>query len=62
MTDNITPIEKFRKKKEDAVYECACGSQHFYLLQPLTPDLVGAVQCRKCDLIINGVCWGTGNG
>ncbi len=51
MTNDVVDLESFREKKPDMVFECPCGSQHFYLFQD------GTVQCRSCQKIMEYIEW-----
>lgn len=48
---DITDINSFRKKQVEYVYQCPCGSQHFYLNRD------GTIACRSCELILEKVKW-----
>jgi hypothetical protein len=49
--ENVTEIEKFRKKKAEMVWECDCGGQHFYLNRD------GTIECRSCKQIRESIEW-----
>jgi hypothetical protein len=40
-----------RPKKPERVWECRCGSQHFYLNHD------GTIECRSCKLICEDLQW-----
>ncbi len=48
---DVTDLKSFHKKREEYVFECACGGQHFYL------NVDGSVECRSCDRIIQKIEW-----
>jgi len=47
----IVDIADFRQKRPEYVFECKCGSQHFYL------QVDGVIECRSCKLIIERIEW-----
>lgn len=48
---DVTRLDPFRKRKPEFVFECACGSQHFYLHQD------GCIECRSCKHIVEKIEW-----
>lgn len=48
---DVTPIDRFKQRAPDYVFECPCGSQHFYLHKD------GAVECRSCKQIVEKIEW-----
>lgn len=56
--EKVTDLADFRQKKTDLVFECKCGSQLFYL-RYAEPGLVGTIECRLCEQIMLGKCWGS---
>lgn len=44
-------LSKFRKKRMEYVWECSCGSQHFYLHRD------GTIECRSCKLVKEQIEW-----
>lgn len=52
----VIDLYKFRRKKPEYVIECACGCQHFFLLDG------GHIQCRMCDTVSTTREWGYNDG
>lgn len=48
---DVTHIDRFKKRTPDFVFECPCGSQHFYLHKG------GEIECRGCNQIIQKIEW-----
>lgn len=48
---DIIPIVRLRERKVDYVFECPCGSQHFYLHKG------GEIECRGCKGIVEKLEW-----
>lgn len=48
---DVTPIDRFRERKIEYVFECACGGQHFYLHQD------GCIECRDCEHRVDKIEW-----
>lgn len=48
---DVTRMDCFRQRKPEFVFECPCGSQHFYLHQD------GCIECRGCHFIIEKIEW-----
>lgn len=48
---DITSLDQFRERKSEIVFECPCGSQHFYLHQD------GYIECRGCKMIVDKIEW-----
>lgn len=47
----VTDIAQFRLKKPEWVFECACGSQLFFLQHD------GTIECRSCKLCRENIEW-----
>ena len=50
MAENVIEAD-FCQKKPELVFECKCGSQHFYL------HADGTIECRSCKLIDERIEW-----
>lgn len=47
----VVELADFREKKPEYVFECECGSQHFYM------HCDGTVECRSCKRINERIEW-----
>lgn len=47
----VLEMERFRRKKTESVFTCACGGQHFYLHKD------GTIECRSCKHIVETIEW-----
>jgi hypothetical protein len=50
-TDKVVDLAEFKVKRPEYVFECVCGSQHFYL------NVDGSVECRSCKMICERIEW-----
>lgn len=48
---DVTRLDPFRQRKPEFVFECPCGSQHFYLVHD------GCIECRSCKRIVEKIEW-----
>lgn len=48
---NVVELSEFRQKKPEYVFECKCGSQHFFLNHD------GTIECRSCKMISERIEW-----
>jgi hypothetical protein len=51
MTEEVINLAEFRERKPELVFECSCGSQHFYLNND------GTIECRSCKHICERIEW-----
>lgn len=51
MSADIIELNGLREKKPEMVFECNCGSQHFYLHSD------GTIECRSCKRIEEHIEW-----